>query len=140
MSLENELKKLTVAVQELTARLTAPDADVVSAKAAPKVSTPVAVPATPSIPTQAIPAMAMPTMPPLPTAAVVVPAQAMSASSELKFEDVQAELGKIFQLLGDGTQLQAIITKWGGADAQLNQVPAANYAGMVAEAKALVAS
>ncbi len=140
MSLENELKKLTVAVLDLTARLTAPDADVVTPQpTASQVDTAISLAATtPIIPVQP---NATETAPPIPNVPTFEAQVAVASSSELKFEDVQSELGQLFQTLGESTQIQEAVKKWGGGEqALLNQVPPANFASLLAECRALVQS
>ena len=139
MTLENELKKNTAALEANTAALTggtnalAPQTPATQPTATPGLSPASAGPppipnAAPPIPGAVLPgAAAIPTQP----GAVVPP-----VTQPITHAQAQAELGAIVQALGDGTQVQATMMQYGSA--RLNEIPAENLFSLVQACKLLL--
>jgi len=161
MSLENEIKKNTAAIIELTAALNAQAGGTNATKpAAPSPATPAAPaapasaaapsPATPAAPAPAAaptpPPAAQPAVAPAPAAAPqpaavaqpAAPAAPQPGQPQMTHQQAQAELTTICQQEGMGTRVQAVMAKYGSP--RLNEIPADSLFAMVQECKGLIQS
>ena len=144
MSLENEIKKNTAAIIELTAALNAQAGGTNATKpAAPSPATP-AAPAPAAAPTP--PPAAQPAVAPAPAAAPqpaavaqpAAPAAPQPGQPQMTHQQAQAELTTICQQEGMGTRVQAVMAKYGSP--RLNEIPADSLFAMVQECKGLIQS